>query len=667
MDLSKEPETWGDTLRHHRASVKTLPWGSAIPERIVVDLHAVQGDRAFDPVRQTYRDAEKERAALAALKAQEDATVEAALQKRDPISHGYNLVTHQKVRGGPPPKPAPLPRHRFPSAMGNGDVVSHEWDGQTFDQTFERELWEAEQERLNGKRPYNILSNRFNSKHDVRAATAQEEAKAACEARLQARSFNPVTMKMYNDVLERDTAAKEAAAITLHADRNAWRERQPPSIKNSDSLLYDLVTLQAREGCEVLLAQRSKTSAMQAASVTTARNAAQRENGIRMQIRDEQRAMNRKSLAPEMNRRNRGYDPVTNATFQGLGSDPPPPMRNAPLDNTMWASLNRAAGGGAVGAGAAVGAVDASGAGGGGAPEPSAARSAFLAQQFPNFQSQLDAEHRAREQQLSHARAKTSAVSAFNEAALTNSQRRAQQLLHAQREYAEQQRVAQEAARAAAGRAAAERAAKAGGYDPNVNMRYTEFNRFFGESREAQAQIDAAPRNVKGRELEYQRVYGETQGAQAKLDAAPRNVKGRELEFERVYGETQNLQVERDAQPKNTTEREIEFDALFGENKEYLALKNPYDEAALIGMTRSSLEGGAVPRVKPDAHVGSFGDVPYKGMHTLSYGEGVSATQRGAPLQHESYSGRRGTKVLLRGAATAGSRSRDTARNVLGF
>jgi hypothetical protein len=640
MDLSKSPETWGDTLRHHRASVKTLPW-SVNPDPIVVDLNAAQGDRAFDPVRQSYRDAGKERAALAALKAQQEATVEAAQQKRDRISHGYNLVTHQKVRGGPPPRPAPSPRQKPLSAKGHGDVVSHEWAGQTFNQTFERELWEAEQERLNGKRPYNILSNRFNSQHDARAATAQEDAKAACEARLQARSFNPVTMKMYNDVLERDTAAKEAAAIVLHADRNAWRERQPPSIKNSDSLLYDLVTLQARDGCEALLAQRSKTSAMQAASETAARNAAQRENGIRMQIRDEQRAMNRKSLAPEMIRRNRGYDPVTNATFQGLGSDPPPPMRNAPLDNTMWASLNRSAGSGATGGGAAGGASDASGAGAGGASQPDAARSAFLAQQFPNYQSQLDEERRAREQQLANARVKANAVIAFNAAALTHSQRRAQQLLHAQREYAEQQRLANEAAHAAEERAAAERAARAGAYDPNVSMRYTEFDRFFGESQEAQAQLDAAPRNVKGRELEYQRVYGETQELQAERDAAARNVSG----------------------------REIEFDALFGENKEYLAPKNPYDKVALIGMIRSSLEGGAVPRVKPDAQVGAFGDVPYKGMHTLSYGEGVSAMQRGAPLQHESYSGRRGTKVLLRGGsgASAGSRSRDTARNVLGF
>ena len=657
VDMQAEPTTWGDTLRLHRAKSQTLPWGAVTPDPVMVSMNAAQGNRAFDPVLQRFRDGGADASALEQQRAAAAATLEAAQVKRESISHGYNLVTHQSVRGGPKAAP-PTPKYKNPGQSYTHDIISHapygggaagngsgaaQTLGFTMDQTFERELWEKEQEALHGKREYDLLSNRYQYNHEERCAADADAAQRSAQTRMQERTFDPITMKLYNEAKESETAEKEAAATALQADRNAWRMRQPPSIKNSDALLYDLVSLQARKGCEAELAIKSFSTSTQAAIDMMNRTNEQRERGIALQDRDAERALNRKSMAPEMIRRTRGYDPITNTTFQGLGSDPPPPLRNPPLDNTMWSSLNR-------GAGMGMSAAEQKAALAGAPPEavdPDAMRAAFLAQQFPAHHVRLQQDAAARRRaQLDGARVKAGAVSGFNAAGATAAERRAQQLLHG-------------SAGVAAMQAASMRGAVAGQQQPQPRQRQRQRESHGLDFAHLRTEEEAdGPQNENLRYTEFQKFYGQSD---PNAPEDPKNENLRETEFARLYGESD---PDAPGVLKNVSGRVTEYDKLYGVSGD--EIKNPYDEALLLALTRSSLSGGVVPQVKPDAHVHAFGDVPYKGMHDPHFAEGVQ--QRGGPVPHEGFSGRRGTKVLMSaGGGARGARSRDTARNVLGF
>lgn len=222
------------------------------------------------------------------------------------------------------------------------------------------------------KREFDLISNKYVENHEEKDAVDKEMQKqAAAERFWTTREFNPVTCTYYDAQKEGKFQEK------VKEESKTWGTKQfsrlPPSVKVSEGVAYNLLTMEQRN--EEAMAARARIKA----KASKARIGPEVE--ARVKARSEevedltmQRTLHRVSYVRDKEARKHGYNLLTNAPFKGLragrtfeGHSKPPrgaweraEEERAALTlrrQTLRGATGGAGGSGATGSGAAEGAA----------------------------------------------------------------------------------------------------------------------------------------------------------------------------------------------------------------------------------------------------------------------------------------------------------------------
>jgi hypothetical protein len=209
-----------------------------------------QREREFDPVLGRFRDPSREQSVAARERAELVAASNKGRDKQLKVAQTYNIITHKAlVDDDEPSAPKPISQ-TYRSRIGyniisNKSLSDHHYDapGLRPDPESPASPKANKPTHVSMARDYDIVSGKYLSDHEAKAATdhKQEQADAA-DRWWQTRDFDPILQRYY----DADKDSREAEATKAQADAEGQRRDAalPDGIRYRDSAGYD--TLQHR-------------------------------------------------------------------------------------------------------------------------------------------------------------------------------------------------------------------------------------------------------------------------------------------------------------------------------------------------------------------------------------------------------------------------------------
>jgi hypothetical protein len=329
-------KSWGADLKQYASQKSSLPWNStAVPRVSYVTTHEMSRKaREVDIILMQHRDAAAEAAAAQREQAKLQHALQTGRERAKRTQQRYDIVSHaSRVEPGSTTKQDRLlltkqqkraPDTRTPyDIINNADRAIHNGKPQaTAAAVTDNNAQQQQQNKpvpANRKqREFNVLSNRFSTDHDVKvqqeAADTQQFIKGVYE---RTHYYNPVAVRYYDDAKEQQYQQVREKQAAVHGQ--AQQAKLPPSVKNGDGRLYDIISKVAKNTYSTTNTATSDTSSS-VSKRSAGRQLAQKsihERQAREAVAVETRALMRSSHIRYAADVSKGYNPITNEDYHG--------------------------------------------------------------------------------------------------------------------------------------------------------------------------------------------------------------------------------------------------------------------------------------------------------------------------------------------------------------
>ncbi|GBG33878.1 Hypothetical Protein FCC1311_101012 [Hondaea fermentalgiana] len=351
-----EPSSWSELIQARERSNKELAWKAEQqePVKYVTRYEVSRKERAFDPVLQKFSDSQRE-SSLCKHEREERTRFlnRRKVQQLNKVSH-FNVVNHDPVLPGV--REAEARKQEAASAaqreevqrrrsrtgfniISNLDLADHHYVApeERPERLKEKPRTQSFVEKRTSHPDFDVISNRYRESHEAKVAADLEAQKRQAAQRFwETRDFDPVTCKFYDGAKEEKFHKRRVEMEKTHGHNFA--KRLPPTLRESDGLRFDIVSMQPRnlnQASDKLAAETSSSVGLRAST-----ERAQQESGVIHARLSEKRKENR--CTPERHRQvhsyEHGYDIVNTRPFVGRAGIPKPVVKGSSR-KSLWDKL----------------------------------------------------------------------------------------------------------------------------------------------------------------------------------------------------------------------------------------------------------------------------------------------------------------------------------------
>lgn len=326
--------SWGeDLLRYKQEKLKT-PWDvsrAPTPHARVKWSELAQKQRAFNPVlqRDVSTSAERRRAAQEAQAKQRHA--DRAMHNRLKTTYvHYDVLTNQTKY------PTLKPEEKRPFVIAdtrtdynilnfNSHFNKDRWDQFTQSKAADRGKKVDYGAELTFAKDFDIVSTKYKADHNARVWREREAARVEKEEEFRKRNdYNPVRGVFYDKQKEKAFRRLRQKFVDQHSQKEP---QLPPSLLKADGQLFNVVNHEVLDEDGVKRKEAFDNRSLEVRKKKNEFETAIKERQNREYELTLSRKLNRVSHQRDAGVRARGYDPITNQNFSGVGAKQLAPSR----------------------------------------------------------------------------------------------------------------------------------------------------------------------------------------------------------------------------------------------------------------------------------------------------------------------------------------------------
>jgi len=340
--------SWGQDLMKYKQEKLRTPWdvdgGPALNERVRWSELSRQ-QRAFNPLLQRDVSTAAERSRQAAEQERKRLAAEKAMNNRLKTTYiHYDVVTNQTKY----PSKVPAPKKNFVIADTRTD-----YNIVNFGEHFNKNRWDqfttAKPKDLGKKtdfpadityaKDFDIVSTKYKNNHDERVQQEFNTTLAAKKEQFRSRNvFNPVRGTFFDKEKEIAFRLRRKEFMEQHSQRYD----PPEHLQDTDGALYNILNNEVYDPTGI-----ARKEAYDNRSLETRKKKVEFEAKVKERQAQEYELMLSRKLARVSHQRDaaqraRGYDPVTNEPFSGVGAKKLAPSQQkrklSPWEQAMHAS-----------------------------------------------------------------------------------------------------------------------------------------------------------------------------------------------------------------------------------------------------------------------------------------------------------------------------------------
>ena len=353
----KEP-SWSDHIRNYKMQKTRVPWAAEQqePRRLVTRYAKAREERRFDPILQRLRNPEAESKRYAGEAEVQAMRVRNAQEKAARYNQTFNIVSNESHV--PLPEPHFASRKLPPNTRLQYNILSNEgFDKHHHAHPDDRPKPEEEPKRPVGlapRRDFNPISNKYTIDHDRKTKTDHLAAREiAAYSYWQTHDYDPIRARYYDGDKEKQFLGGRNEHLTTM--RSGWREKLPPTMRQSEGNMVDIVNFKVKDEEAFRVAEARKAGRSGNRATATDFELRNKRRADERYRQTEERQMNRVADQRYARQREIGYDIVTNEKYFGNNAKQIFPSRTRKAPGAWQRCQSSTIRGGAGGAGSARG------------------------------------------------------------------------------------------------------------------------------------------------------------------------------------------------------------------------------------------------------------------------------------------------------------------------